>query len=480
MRCLALAQAWQDTGRHAILATAAGLGSLETRLRSEGVEVVHVSSHPGSPDDAIQTANLAKKKGAAWVVVDGYHFGAEYQRIVRESGSRLLLIDDNGYADHYYADIVLNQNIHAHEDSYSDKEQYTRLLLGTRYVLLRREFLKWRGWKREIPDVAHKVLVTLGGTDPDNVTLKILRLLQFVKVKDLNTVVVVGGENPHHEEFQSIVQDSRFPVRLYSNVSNMPELMAWADIAIAAGGTTLWELAFMGLPSLILVLADNQRSSAQLLSKMGAVANLGCHKDLSSAEIAQAATRLIVTPRIRSEMTRRGQELVDGEGSARVLLNLEARKLRLRRACAADCTLLWEWANDPTVRTFSFSSDLIPWNEHVEWFMCRLRDPSCFVFIAIDDHDIPIGEVRLDMHNSGEAEIHVTIDRRKRGLGYGSVLINLAVERIFLTTPIKTIHAFIKQNNERSIRTFEKAKFRRLGIQTVKGNLAVHYVREKP
>jgi len=268
MRCLALAQAWRDVGGRVVFLMAMESPPLEARLRSEGMEVVHLPVQPGSMDDAIQTADFARQLGADWVVVDGYHFGAEYQRIIKDSGLRLLFIDDIGHAEHYSADLVLNQNIHAHEGLYQNREPYTRLLLGTRYVLLRREFLKWRGWKREIPEVARKVLVTMGGSDPDNVTLKVIQALHQVDMDGLEAIVVVGGSNPNYEELQSAVQDSRFPIRLESNVTNMPERMAWADVAVSAGGSTSWELAFMGVPILNLILAENQQQASTTLSRL--------------------------------------------------------------------------------------------------------------------------------------------------------------------------------------------------------------------
>ena len=92
-------------------------------------------------------------------MLDGYHFRPSYQLRVKDSGHPLLVIDDMAHLDHYYADVVLNQNIHAEQLDYSC-EPYARMLLGSRYVLLRREFWPWREWQREIPQVAHKVLVT--------------------------------------------------------------------------------------------------------------------------------------------------------------------------------------------------------------------------------------------------------------------------------------------------------------------------------
>ena len=250
MRCLALAQAWQDAGGRALFLMAPAPPALKTRLLSEGMEVLALEHGSGSPEDARETAQLARSRGADWVVVDGYHFGADYQRLIKDSGLRLLCIDDYGHAAHYSADLVLNQNINATEELYPSREANTRLLLGTRYVLLRREFWPWRGWRREIPAVARKVLVTLGGGDPDNVTLKVIQALAQVEIEGLEAVVVVGAANPHLQELQAVVKDLPFPIRLESNVTNMPELMAWADVAITAGGSTCWESAFMGLPAL--------------------------------------------------------------------------------------------------------------------------------------------------------------------------------------------------------------------------------------
>jgi len=203
MRCLALAQAWQDASGHPIFVMAAEPSTIESRLKSEEIEIIHLSAQPGSIGDAIQTAHLAREREATWVVVDGYHFDSAYQTGIKDAGLKFMAIDDCGDAKHYFADIVLNQNLHADEALYVNKEPYTRLLLGTRYVLLRKEFLKWRGWKREIPEVGGNVLVTMGGGDPDNVTLKVIQALNQMDSPELKVKVVVGPSNRHVKELQA-------------------------------------------------------------------------------------------------------------------------------------------------------------------------------------------------------------------------------------------------------------------------------------
>ena len=325
MRCLALAQAWQDGGGHVVFMTATESPALEARLESEGMRVIRLATQPGSADDAVQIARQAEQIGASWVVVDGYHFEAEYQRTVKNAGLNLMSVDDMGRLDHYFADLVLNQNIHAHEEMYSHREPYTRLLLGTSYVLLRREFSKWRLWNRETPETARRILVTLGGGDPDNVTLTVIRALQQVNVDGLEAVVVVGGSNPHYNELEDAVRGSELAIRLESNVTNMPELMAWAEAAVATGGSTSWELAFMGLPSLVVTLAKNQDPIARALEARGTAVNLGCHKSLLPAAVAQKITKLLVSQDAREEMSRRGRMLVNGNGALNVLKHMEEK-----------------------------------------------------------------------------------------------------------------------------------------------------------
>jgi UDP-2,4-diacetamido-2,4,6-trideoxy-beta-L-altropyranose hydrolase len=322
MRCLALAQAWQDAGGRALFLLAPAPPALESRLRSEAMEVLPLHAAPGTPEDAAETAALALSRSAAWVVADGYHFGANYQRHIKDAGLRLLVVDDYGHAGHYCADLVLNQNIGTSEELYEDREPHTRLLMGTRYVLLRREFWPWRGWHREIPEVARKVLVTLGGGDPDNVTLKVLQALAQMEIQGLQAVVAVGAANPHLQELHAAVKHLPYQVQLKSNITNMPELMAWADVAVTASGSTCWETAFMRLPAITSILADNQESVARLLGEMGAVLNLGWHSRLSIAGISRVLTDLLKSPKIRQDLIRQIQSLVDGQGNSRVLQQL--------------------------------------------------------------------------------------------------------------------------------------------------------------
>ena len=322
MRCLALAQAWQAVGGESLFILAGEISSVEARLQNEGVKVAYLHAAPGSLQDAAETLKLAEQVGASWIVVDGYHFDSEYQKSIKGGQKRLLFIDDTGQQGYYSADIILNQNLHAQETLYPGKESYTKLLLGPAYVLLRREFSPWLEFRRQTELSARRLLVTLGGADPDNVTLEVLKEIERIQIKGLEIVVIAGGSNLYLGSLRSYVASLSHPVRLESNVSDMPQLMAWADLAISAGGATCWELAFMGLPHVILVIADNQVQIAESLNNLGVAFNFGWPNNLSEGKLTAIITDLLSEPKRRGEMSDKGRKLVDGLGAQRVLSHL--------------------------------------------------------------------------------------------------------------------------------------------------------------
>lgn len=475
MRCLALAQAVQEMGSQLLVVIAQSVPQIEQRLKHEKIAHALIDTTPGSLEDGKATIAIAKQVSAQWVVLDGYHFDATYQQRIKAAGLRLLVLDDYGQATHYYADLILNQNVSAREEWYHHREPYTQLLLGSRYVLLRREFLAYRHWSRSHPDIAQKILVTLGGSDPDNATFKVIQALQQLRPTDLEVRVVIGGGNPHVLSLETAARNCQFSIKLERSVAHMPELMAWADVAIAAGGTTCWELAFMGVPSSLLILADNQQAIVQELDRLNVAGGLGWANETSTEQIAQVVGQILKSPGDRQRMSAQGQAMVDGEGAARVLRQLEDSPIRLRPAIAHDCERVWQWSNEPMVRIASFSSAPIPWDSHQVWFNQKLHDSNCHFFIGLDAQDVPVGQVRIDAVEEQQAQISISLAPTQRGHGYGKLLIQLAVRQVLHKTNLQVIHAWIKRDNMPSIRTFEKAGFQLLGTEVFDGHSTLHY-----
>jgi len=477
MRCLALAQAWQDAGRKLVFAMAESTPAIDARLRSEGMEIVHLDVSPNSLQDARAVSALASDRQAAWVVVDGYRFDFQYQRNLKNAGLKLLFVDDLGQCEHYFADLVLNQNVHASESMYASREAYTRLLLGPRFAMLRRDFRRWSKWRREIAPNGRKVLVTMGGSDPDNVTAVVLEALRKVKIDGLEVVAVLGGSNPHMDFLQRFANQST-PIRFLRDAANMPELMAWADIAVSAAGSTCAEMCLLGLPAILIDLAENQTPVAQELGRRQAAIQLGSGKEVTVAEIAEKVQSLLLSTELRVSLSQCSRELVDSQGAERVAAAIHGGDLRLRRVGEKDCRQLWEWANDPKVRPVSFATEPIPWERHLEWFNSKLRDPNAILYLIVDGEGIPAGQVRYQIDNT-KAAVSISMAPPFRGKGYATVVLAMAAEDLFRTTAVKQIDAYVKPNNVASLRLFKRAGYTRQRIEMIGGHQAVHFVLKK-
>lgn len=260
MRCLALAQAWQDAGGVATLACAELPASLAERLAREKIEVRHLDVAVASAADATLTARLADSLSAAWIVVDGYRFSPAFLEHVRASRRPVLSVDDMAHLDRYPVDLVLNQNLSARRELYRGKLlPESGLLLGPRHSLLRREFRRVRLAREPLVARPRRVLVTLGGSDAENHTAAILERLAK-RAPSMAVTVLAGAANPHVDALRALAGRMPFPCDVRVNVENVAELMAHADAAITAGGSTVWELAALQLPALIGAISEDQRT----------------------------------------------------------------------------------------------------------------------------------------------------------------------------------------------------------------------------
>ena len=480
MRMIALAQAWRQSGGEAVFLCSDITPPLEQRIQQEDFQLEKISATSGCVDDLEATmaavSRIAKGNQSLAVALDGYQFCAGFQLGVKKAGCRLLVVDDYGHADAYHADIVLNQNISAREELHSRRNDGTQLLLGPRFALLRREFVDHRGWVRAIPNEAKKLLVTLGGADAENVTKKVIDALAG---SALEVKVVVGGSNPHLPSLRQAAEAAsggETRVELVLNAPEMPALMQWADMAVAAGGSTSWELAFTGLPSLFIILADNQEANARELERRGFGLCLGRHSEFDAGTLRKALDYLADDSALRAKFAACGKDMVDGRGARRVVSVLEGDEdLELGPVTEADCGLLWEWANDPATRANSFDSAPIPLERHKEWFRAKLQDHHCRFWMATNKNLGKIGVVRFEC-NGAEATISVSLAPQARGKGYGKKLIRSSCERMFASSEIDLVRALIRPANKASVCAFEGAGFSRDADTMVKGQPAEQFL----
>lgn len=334
MRCLALAQSWQELVGPALYVLNSQADTLQEKLQQQGIRTVFIDAALGSDEDARQTLAIAEAEFGQAIIADGYEFDAQYQRLLTESKRPLLVLDDYGHAGHYAADLVVNQNAGPETSLYDNCGEQTKLLLGPKYALLRKEFTECTRQCESKPvsqkDQSINVLITTGGVGDPATTEKILQALKLIDWQEQQLAVrLVLGRHKAHNYLLELVKTVPGKVAVHEVISDMPEAMNWADVAITAGGTTLWELAFSGVPAIAIILSENQRQQVEHLAQRDVLISAGWHEDLRPAQLAAVLGGLVSNAALRSAMSSNGRRLVDGKGARRVIQALQL-ELKIR------------------------------------------------------------------------------------------------------------------------------------------------------
>jgi len=220
-----------------------------------------------------------------WLVVDHYALDARWEEALRPQAKRIMVIDD--LADRPHAcDLLLDQNLGRKEVDYCGLlKGKTDTLIGPQYALLRPEFAALREQslaRRQSSSQLRRLLITMGGVDKDNVTCKVLAALQSCKLPaDMRVSVVMGPHAPWLAQVQAQAAQMPWLSEVLVAVDNMAQLMAASDLAIGAAGGTAWERCSLGLPSILLVLAQNQLLGAMALEKAGAAVVIQTYKEMT-------------------------------------------------------------------------------------------------------------------------------------------------------------------------------------------------------
>lgn len=240
-------------------------------------------------EDAAACLPLLAELAPAWLVVDHYALDHRWETTVLDrlpnSRPRLLVIDDLADRRHI-ADLLLDQNLGRQAEDYRGLvPEGCQVLAGPRYALLRPEFREWREAslsRRAREPGLRRLLINLGGVDKDNVTGQVLDALITCDLpENLQISVVMGASAPWRESVTAQARTMPWPTEVVANVSDMARRMAEADLAIGAAGSTSWERCCLGLPTLMVVLADNQKEVASYLNELGAAKLIGAPLDIS-------------------------------------------------------------------------------------------------------------------------------------------------------------------------------------------------------
>ena len=347
MRCLTLADALSENGCKCMFVSRRFPGDLVKEIRRRGYTVTGLPSveskvnKPGdSPGDLPAHAEWLGVDWAADVhqtsaalsgleidqlVVDSYALDERWEQKLRHHCQSIVVIDDLADRGHD-CDLLIDQNYFKNGTTrYDDLVPKDCVkLLGPQYALLRPEFHALHNTARPSDGVVNRVLVFFGGTDPHGLTRIVLSELDNETPGRFYVDVVVGRANPNISELRQYVDECP-NIHLHVQTPHMAQLLDCCDLAIGAGGVNTWERLALGVPSLVITVAENQEAFSRDLHEAGALALVGRVETVTKVEIRKAVSYALCHPETLRSQSLEGMRLVDGDGTRRVVESILKR-----------------------------------------------------------------------------------------------------------------------------------------------------------
>ncbi len=342
MRCLTLADALSEKGAECQFVCKDLPGNLIGYIRGKGYDVYSLPISTSDKDemtspllrdwlggsqknDAEHCRQFLDQNVPNWLIVDHYAIDVRWERLLRPSCEQLMVIDDLANREHD-CDLLLDQTCGREASEYrSMAPDACQLLCGSEYALLRPEFLKWRNYsleRRKIYELK-QLLISLGGVDKDNVTSQVLRALKSSCLPvDCEITVVMGPNAPWLREVQVLAETLSWNTTVVAGVNNMGQLMADSDLAIGAAGATSWERCCLGLPTIMVVVAENQNRVASSIQKAGAALVVQLAPDIGDS-LRSNLLHLTASPERMLDMSLAAAGIVNGCGVATVIQSME-------------------------------------------------------------------------------------------------------------------------------------------------------------
>ena len=288
-------------------------------LKNKQFDIIEIPNNNEYKKEIELVKEIIEENNIDILVTDSYDIDQKYLTEIKKVVDRLVSIHD--YAPFAFpSDIVINGNIYAPELDYKSLYGDTEFLLGTDYTLMREEFQGLPD--KEINEEVENILVTVGGSDILNLTPKIIKAINRLDKEGLTIDVVIGAGFDNMPAIIKEVERSIHEIRLHFNVNRMSELMIDSDMAISAGGSTLYELAAAGVPAIVMLQAENQKLVTEAMADESCIVNLGFGDEIYCDDLTDETEGLIGDFGARKMMSKVGQRLVDGKGVVRVSKNI--------------------------------------------------------------------------------------------------------------------------------------------------------------
>ena len=480
MRCLTLATALRDLGMTAVFVSREHDGHLCHVIQERGFAITRLSvstaAVPIDPtlahaswlgaswqEDAEQTRVAVEALGAKpdWLVADHYAIDGRWERVLRPAVGQLMVIDDLADRPHD-CDLLLDQNLVAQKQTrYAGKVAPScGLLLGPDYALLQPVYAEAHDRVPARKGPIRRIAISFGGADNDNLTGCSVRGFLKLDRPDIEVDVVVAANSPHALAIREQLAEHA-NIHLHCSLPTLAPLFAKADLAVGGSGATNWERLCLGLPALVVTMAENQRPIADELSERHLIRPLGDHTVVDEKAIADAL-RTVIHEGLDVEWSRRCLAAVDGKGLSRVCAAMTvtaSTPLLARHARLEDEALLLKWANDPNTRRNAFSQQPITAESHRNWLRGRLRDSgACQLYLVETESGVPVGQVRFDREDRTWG-IDYALAPYLRGRGLGRSLLHVALLSLGDVEPGALVSGRVKLSNQPSCRVFESLRF---------------------
>ncbi|MCX6535393.1 MAG: UDP-2,4-diacetamido-2,4,6-trideoxy-beta-L-altropyranose hydrolase, partial [Actinobacteria bacterium] len=412
--------------------------------------------------DADQTIEALKEMSPDWLVVDNYRLDKQWEQMVRPYALKIAVIEDLPNRRHN-CDLLLDQNFsdRSNDAFRGQVPDACELLLGPRFALISEEFKRIREIKTKPTNELKRIFVFCGGSDPQNLTQQVIDELSTAELSNIAIDVVIGAQNQNFNRDASRKLKENFEI--HDAGSRFAQIMRRADLAIGAGGTTTWERICLGIPSVVVSIAENQNPACEKLGSEGLVNYLGAQASLRPGVIRDAVIEAKNSCASLFDQIERGQILVDGRGCERVaevMCPSAESDLVVRLAKADDCVEFFNWVNDPAVREQSLTTSTIQWEDHKRWFAEKISSASCETYV-LEASGLPVGQVRFDLIGDC-AEIDYSLDKIVRGRGWSSTLLEKSI-KAYCRRQATSLCAVVKRSNTLSRAVFFKIGFEESG-----------------
>lgn len=395
-------------------------------------------------------------EGADIAVIDSYLAKAKFYKELSKQANLAVYIDDNKRID-YPRGVVVNFSIYARELAYPKKKE-VRYILGHEFALLRKEF--WNVPSKKINKTVKSILVTFGGNDSKGTTLKILKKIN-TDYPQLIKYVAIGHAFSCVKELMGM-RDKRTTFIHSPDAETMKRFMIKSDIAISAGGQTLYELARAQTPTIAICVAENQRLALEAWDRKGFIKYIGWY---GKAESRISKTIKSFAPiKERRKSSKIAERFIDGQGAKRLVKELlkfnKSDGMLLKNLNNKDMVDLFNWRNNPEVRKNFFNSHKITWDEHKDWFEKITNEITASVYVAFQGKE-KVGTIRYE-DKGNFISVSVMLNPAFIGKGLGPQIIILGTEKFIKERkPSKRIVAEIKKENRASIKAFIKAGYKK-------------------